>query len=362
MTIGGFSGPPQARTWNKVDTELTESRAERLPPGNSPSERPQCPPRAGPRRHDAAADAGRAVSASDLARHNDAITGWWVSIEGRVHDVTDFVERHPGGAVVLRAHAGLDATNAFHRAHAGHPGTERLLETTDIGFLSDPELTAARQVYRSWIDALFAVVELQNTFRLDRSFSEGTDLCGSSGRRASAFQTDRAVDTYLRFADGYLPQLAEEVLRPLAERVATAGAGQSSGGVRGCTVQAAGERRQRVRGASGPLSPPDRLRDGLDRVDRTIDVVKSLLCAGSRAFEERGDDEFGGRELRRLADRSIAVAVSRHDVVPGREGSEHRQERMPQMSCPAATVTRLVDPDDRAGDGARCLPSRTVIG
>ena len=343
LTIGGFSGPPQARTWNKVDTELTESRAERLPPGRSPSERPQCPAQAHPRRCDAAADAGRAVSASELARHNDAINGWWVSIDGRVHDVTDFVERHPGGAVVLCAHAGLDATNAFHRAHAVRPGVNRLLETTHIGFMSDPELRAARQVYRSWIDALFTVVELQNTFRLDRSFSEGTDLCVSSGRRPSAFQTDRAADTYLRFANGYLPQLTEEVLRPLAERVVTADVGQSPGDIRACSVQTAGERRQPVRGAvgvphaSGPLSSPDRLRDGLDRVDRIIEVVKSMLCAGSRSFEKRGDDALGGRELRRLADRSIAVIVSRrpvHDreVLWGPEESDHSQERMRPVS------------------------------
>jgi len=351
-----------------VDTELTESRAERLPPGSTPSGERRCPAQADPRRHDAAAGAGRAVTAGELARHNDTINGWWVSIDGRVHDVTDFIERHPGGAVVLRAHAGLDATNAFHRAHAVQAGAKRLLETTHIGFLSDPELTAARQVYRSWIDALFTVVELQNTFRLDRSFSEGTDLCVSSGRRPSAFQTDRAVDTYLRFANGYLPQLIEEVLRPLAERVATADVGQWSGDVRACSVQAAGERRQPVRGAvgapraaSGPLSSPGRLRDGLDRVDRTIEVVKSMLCAGSRTVEERGDDELGGRELRRLEDRSIAVIVGRrpvHDreVLPGRGESDHRQERMPQVSCPAATVTRLVHLNDRAGDGARPLP------
>jgi cytochrome b involved in lipid metabolism len=377
LTIGGFSGPPQARTWNKVDTELTESRAERLLPGSTPSGRRQRPAQADPRRHDVAAGPGRGVTASELARHNDTINGWWVSIDGRVHDVTDFVERHPGGAVVLRAHAGLDATNAFHRAHAAEQaGVNRLLETTDIGFLSDPELTAARRVYRSWIDALFTVVELQNTFRLDRSFSEGTDLCVSSGRPPSAFQTDRAVDTYLRFANEYLPELIEEVLRPLAERVATADVGQSPGDVRARSVQAAGERRQPVRGAvggpraaSGPLSSPGRLRDGLDRVDRTIEVVKSMLCAGSRSFEKGGDGELGGRELRRLADRSIAVIVSRRPVLdlavlPGPGESAHPQERMPPVSRPAATVTRLVHLDDRAGAGARspCTADSPRVG
>jgi transposase len=79
------------------------------------------------------------------------------------------------------------------------------------------------------------------------------------------------------------------------------------------------------------------LRDGLDRVDRIIEVVKSMLCAGSRSFEKRGDDALGGRELRRLADRSIAVIVSRrlvHDreVRWNPEESDHCQERMRQVS------------------------------
>jgi transposase len=79
------------------------------------------------------------------------------------------------------------------------------------------------------------------------------------------------------------------------------------------------------------------LRAGLDRVDRRLEVVKSMLCAGSRSFEERGDDALGGRELRRLTDRSIAVIVSRrpvHDreVLWDPEESGHCQERMRQVS------------------------------
>ena len=363
LTIGGFSGPPQARTWNKVDTELMESRVERLPQGSSPIGKRPCPSQPDPHRHDAAAGAGRAITASELARHNDAVNGWWVSIDARVHDVTAFVERHPGGAVVLRAHAGLDATNAFHRAHLVQPGVNRLLETTHIGFLSDPELTAPRQMYRSWIQALFTVVELQNTFRVDRSFSEGTDLCVSSGRRPSAVQADRAVDTYLRFANGYLPQLAEEVLRPLAERVATADVGQACGDVGALGVQAGGERRQPVLGpvgavgasrvASGPLSAPGRLRDGLDRVERTIEVVKSMLCAGSRSFEESGDDELGGRDLRRLADRSIAVIVDQRPVdVREVLGGPEKWEN-PRNDAAGVVSSRDGDPADASGRSRR---------
>jgi hypothetical protein len=312
VTIGGFSGPPQARTWNKVDTALTESRAERLPLA-SPAGGERGPGPLAPRRPSTADGRGRAVRVSELAEHNDARHGWWVSIDGRVHDVTGFVERHPGGATVLQAHAGLDATSAFHRAHSGHPAVPRLLAKTGIGFLADPDLTAARQLYRTWIDALFAVVELQNTFRLDRSLAEGTDLCVSGAPSASAFQVDRAVDTHVRFRTIYLPQLAEEILRPLAELLPSPVSGRASGEVSRCIALAAADGRPRAGGRVAVASPTAHGsgRDLLDQVDRTLGAVKSMLCAGAGRFEDRGDAALAGRDLRQLVDRSI-TALSGH--------------------------------------------------
>jgi hypothetical protein len=307
VTIGGFSGPPQARTWNKVDTALTESKAERLPLGSPAGGEQDVDPLA-PHRSPAADVRGRAVRVSELAEHNDARHGWWVAIDGRVHDVTGFVERHPGGATVLQAHAGLDATSAFHRAHSGRAAVTRLLARTGIGFLADPDLTAAGQLYRTWIDALFAVVELQNTFRLDRSFAEGTDLCVPGARPASAFQVDRAVDTHVRFRTVYLPQLAEEILRPLVEFLPSPVPGRASGEVSRCMAMSAADGRPRAAGRAAPAPPPsDRsLCDLLDQVDRTLAAVKSMLCAGVRRFEER-DAALAERDLRKLVDRSITV-------------------------------------------------------
>lgn len=38
-----------------------------------------------------------------------------IVLHGRVHDLTDFLESHPGGALILREHACTDATSAFER-------------------------------------------------------------------------------------------------------------------------------------------------------------------------------------------------------------------------------------------------------
>lgn len=55
----------------------------------------------------------------------------WLVIDGIVHDVEDFVGRHPGGEKYLREHIGRDATKLFHGGtiHAHSNAAENLLST-----------------------------------------------------------------------------------------------------------------------------------------------------------------------------------------------------------------------------------------
>lgn len=41
----------------------------------------------------------------------------WVIIYENVYDITEFLERHPGGASILLTYAGRDATEAFEPFH-----------------------------------------------------------------------------------------------------------------------------------------------------------------------------------------------------------------------------------------------------
>jgi hypothetical protein len=304
VTIGGFAGSPQERTWNQVDAALTESRGERRTGEALSAARCRDRPAGSPAgRSDRAAPAGRAIAVSELTGHHDDEHGWWVAVGGRVHDVTRFVERHPGGDVVLRAHAGLDVTDAFARAHAGQSAAGRVLAGTDIGFLLDPGLGAARDVYRAWVTALFTVVELQNTFRLDRSFGRGTDLCVPGGHRASAFQRDRAADTRARFSGRYLPDCADRVLRPLLELLPPGSRSASGSATRGAlSIRAVVPAPRAPSSGSGD---DDRLRAELDEVDRRLAHVTGLLRTGARRLEQRGADALTGGDLPDLVHRSI---------------------------------------------------------
>mmetsp|Transcript_7459 Transcript_7459/g.17128 ORF Transcript_7459/g.17128 Transcript_7459/m.17128 type:complete len:961 (-) Transcript_7459:34-2916(-) len=46
------------------------------------------------------------------SKANDGVL--WLAVEGIVYDLTSWQELHPGGASILRQHAGRDATEAFH--------------------------------------------------------------------------------------------------------------------------------------------------------------------------------------------------------------------------------------------------------
>jgi len=215
VTIGGFSGSPRHRRWIDVDTALTTSRQERAGAPALARTGTTNQPGAALQGPSASKTRARGVAVSELVEHNATDPGWWVAVEGRVLDVSGFLARHPGGAQIIQAHAGLDATDAFRRAHGSRAGSA-LRNAVEVGVLQLPPSDSAAARHRDWLRAAFALVELQNALRLDRSFGQGTDVCDPDGQPASALQLDRALDTWARFANGYLPNLVTEVLQPLS--------------------------------------------------------------------------------------------------------------------------------------------------
>lgn len=56
------------------------------------------------------------ISLEELALHRTE-TDCWLALQGRVYDVTSFLERHPGGREILLGFAGKDASRAFAGKH-----------------------------------------------------------------------------------------------------------------------------------------------------------------------------------------------------------------------------------------------------
>ncbi|CAL1407302.1 unnamed protein product [Linum trigynum] len=58
------------------------------------------------------------ITSEDLKKHNKP-DDLWISIQGKVYDVSEWVKRHPGGEVAIANVAGQDVTDAFIAYHTG---------------------------------------------------------------------------------------------------------------------------------------------------------------------------------------------------------------------------------------------------
>jgi hypothetical protein len=125
VTIGGFSGALQDRTWTQVDRELERSRAERgaataavaVTETVAETETETETETSAPVRPTAGVG-DRSYPLTELVLHNDDDHGYWISIDREIYDVSDYLRRHPGGPMVLQGYAGRDATQVYHRLHS----------------------------------------------------------------------------------------------------------------------------------------------------------------------------------------------------------------------------------------------------
>ncbi|KAK9143891.1 hypothetical protein Syun_013291 [Stephania yunnanensis] len=91
------------------------------------------------------------ITTEELSSHNK--TGdLWISIQGKVYNVSDWVHQHPGGDLPLRSLAGQDATNAFL---AYHPGTAWAhLDKFFVCYLSDYKTSDVSNDYRKLVSEI----------------------------------------------------------------------------------------------------------------------------------------------------------------------------------------------------------------
>jgi cytochrome b involved in lipid metabolism len=91
----------------------------------------------------------RHISQEKLGKHNKR-GDLWISIQGKIYDVTDWAKEHPGGEAPLLSLAGQDVIDAFV---AYHPGTAwQYLDKFFTGYyLQDYSVSEASKDYRKLV-------------------------------------------------------------------------------------------------------------------------------------------------------------------------------------------------------------------
>jgi cytochrome b involved in lipid metabolism len=78
------------------------------------------------------AAAATAIAVADLAAHNTQ-ADCWVGIEGKVYDLTTYVDKHPGGSDKIVGLCGTDGTSAFTGQHGSEKKPAAVLAGAQIG-------------------------------------------------------------------------------------------------------------------------------------------------------------------------------------------------------------------------------------
>jgi cytochrome b involved in lipid metabolism len=70
----------------------------------------------------------------EISKHNSKESCWTV-IRGDVYDLTNWIDKHPGGADKILKLCGKDGTDLFVKQHGGKEKPEKILEGFEIGAL-----------------------------------------------------------------------------------------------------------------------------------------------------------------------------------------------------------------------------------
>jgi sulfite reductase (NADPH) flavoprotein alpha-component len=168
--------------------------------------------------------------ASEVVLHNNTNTGYWMIINGRVYDVSEFAHIHPGGIKIIQSYAGMDASMAYKKIqHDLNPEVDSLLSIyqlgavrrLDFGSVGGVAITpkglrfvSLTELYELWIRALYAVVEMENALLNDYSIShEQVTYNEKRGEpQSSLYRTQMLLQTHERFLKDYLSSITGTLL------------------------------------------------------------------------------------------------------------------------------------------------------
>jgi sulfite reductase (NADPH) flavoprotein alpha-component len=269
------------------------------------------------------------VEVSDLVRRTNARDGLWMAIAGRVYDLTEFAEFHPGGRKLIESFAGTDATRSYRIVeHHLDPEVEATLSMFEVGVMRRLHFgrrwaTAVGEhglehlpldtFFRRWVRCLYLLVEIENAFGLETSIRE-EPLRRDERRSAlplTPYRLQFGIECHSRFLTQTVPfvcsrfaELWRTTTGPCAPETSLAALTEEIDGVlagaAADAARAAADELERVLARDGASEELHERISRLQSADaRFLEAAKTLLASGVQVFEEHEVDviERGAREL-----------------------------------------------------------------
>jgi sulfite reductase (NADPH) flavoprotein alpha-component len=175
----------------------------------------------------------RVIPASEVVLRNNDEAGYWMIIDGRVYDLSEYAHLHPGGLKIMRSYAGLDATAAYRMVlHDVNSEVNVLLGLYEIGVVRRLDLGQAwgaalspdglqfvtlKDVYRAWVRLLYQVVEMENALANDFSIRQEPVTYDEAihGLSLSRYRLQQYLQSHARFRRDYQAKVRGEPLQQL---------------------------------------------------------------------------------------------------------------------------------------------------
>lgn len=267
------------------------------------------------------------IDASELVLHNDPAGSPWMAISGRVYDLTAFLRLHPGGAQILRAYLGMDATRAYRQVqHHARPEVDAQLAMYVVGSLrriafgsawiitvGDEGLahTPLAAAYKHWARVLYLIVEMENALAIDGTIHHTTTTSADPEEAPTALKLQLLSEVHLRFQANCLRGLVTPLGTLWGLACGMGGRTEETDWLRWALAALLDDEANLAVKAPAATSEAAnelaRLEQLLAADQAFLRDLKAVLRAGLRIFELHGQAtaERGGAEL---------LAISRHAV------------------------------------------------
>ncbi|HEX2912081.1 MAG TPA: cytochrome b5 domain-containing protein [Chloroflexia bacterium] len=166
------------------------------------------------------------LNASEVVEHNNAEKGYWLVINGKVYDLTQFIHLHPGGMKILINNVGTDGTAAYQTVlHHVNSEVDAMLGMYEIGAIRrldfgqewgiglKPEglfYFSLQEAFETWVRLLYLVTAMQNAIENDFSYMDKIMARGDRPETITPYKLQFLIEAHHRIFTNYLDGLLNE--------------------------------------------------------------------------------------------------------------------------------------------------------